>query len=169
VSKLSTHQIRAMIAGINATIAKHEARPANNASARTLTESHRKLDNYRAELAEREAAERAQDAEQETSQAAPEESQPSPWSEICKPTGAHSPAAPEEPAPLPTAHQPPKHTPITAAPVRTDPDDELRNLCTSMLKRWTLGTIVDQLWQCEAQLFGKLTQPRQARAKRGAA
>lgn len=233
MSKLSTHQIRAMIAGIERTIGSHEARPGTARNVAALTRSQARLDSYRAELAEREAAERAQDAEQETSQAAP--IGPDPQSLTLTELSQHQAAlartivaarraagltAPpprelqtltetlgaiereikrrriaeaqaeadadqastpdrraevaeiRQAAKEPTVYQPPKHQPITAAPaaaVRTDTDDELRSLCTSMLKRWTLGTVIDQLWESEAKLFGTLSQPRQTRAKRGAA
>jgi hypothetical protein len=74
---------------------------------------------------------------------------------------------------IPTVRTPPPYHRITpaaaaAAPIRTEPDDELRNLCRSILQRWTLGTVLDQMWESEAKLFGTLTQPRQARAKRTA-
>ena len=59
------------------------------------------------------------------------------------------------------------HPPAESDP--TDTDDELRSLCTSMLKRWTLGTVIDQLWESEAKLFGTLTQPRLTRGKKAGA
>jgi hypothetical protein len=68
MSKLSTHQIRAMIAGIERTIGSHEGRPGTPSNVKKLTQSQTRLDSYRAELAEREAAEAAQDAEQNASQ-----------------------------------------------------------------------------------------------------
>ena len=236
MSKLSTHQIRAMIDKVNATIDSHEARPGTARNVAELTRATARRDAYAAELAEREAAERAQDAEQETSQAAP--IGPDPQSLTLTELSQHQAAlarsivatrrARHEPrdqaahnaeleklaatlgaiqaeikrrqkaadqaeadadqASTPdrraevaeirqaakerTVYQPPKHQPITAAPaaaVRTDTDDELRSLCTSMLKRWTLGTVIDQLWESEAKLFGTLTQPRLTRGKKAGA
>lgn len=71
MSKLSTHQIRAMIEKVNATIDSHEARPGTARNVAALTRSQARLDSYRAELADREAAERAQNAEQNASQTPP--------------------------------------------------------------------------------------------------
>jgi hypothetical protein len=188
MSKLTTHQIRAMCASIEATINSHEARPGTARNVAALNRSQARLDSYRAELAEREAAERAQDAEQNTSQAAPVCGNCEGTGSVllasgsigcagCAGTGRTQlePRAPVPPDdPLPTVHTPPPHhrvspTPITPAPpIRTATDDELRSICTSLLKRWTLGALLDQLWESEAKLSGTLTQPRQARAKRGA-
>lgn len=118
MSKLSTHQIRAMIDKVNATIDSHEARPGTARNVAALTRSQARLDSYRAELAEREAAEHAQDAEQETSQAGPDD-EPAELgpahivTDIATLRAALSPAAP--PAdPLPTVHTPPPYTPITS-------------------------------------------------------
>jgi hypothetical protein len=69
MSKLSTHQIRAMVAKIEATIGTHEARPGTARNVAELEKATKRLESYRAELAEREAQEAAQDAEQDTSHA----------------------------------------------------------------------------------------------------
>lgn len=151
MSKLTRHQLRAMVEKIQATIDSHERRPGTPSNVKRLEESQAKLARYRAELAEREgeqdaeidrveadreAQEAAQDAEQNRSQ-----------------------------APEPVIHIAPRHQRITPPPARTEPDDELANLCRSILQRWTLGTVIDQLWQSEAKLFGTLTEPRVTRAK----
>ena len=58
MSKLTPHQIRAMIDGVTATIYRYEAEsPTTNATLRKLSKAHARLDLYRAELAERTAAE----------------------------------------------------------------------------------------------------------------
>jgi hypothetical protein len=136
MSKLSTHQIRAMVAKIEATIGSHEARPGTPSNVRKLEQSQARLASYRAELAEREGE---QDAETDRAEQAAQAG--------------------------PVIHLAPRHHPITPpAPVRAEPDDELANLCRSILQRWTLGTVIDQLWRSEAKLYGSLTQPRVTRA-----
>ena len=46
MSKLTTHQIRAMIGKIEATIRSHEARPGSESNIRKLEASERKLEAY---------------------------------------------------------------------------------------------------------------------------
>lgn len=59
-------------------------------------------------------------------------------------------------------------TAAAAAPIRTEPDDDLTVIIRAALARYTLGTVLDEAWRVEALLFGTLSKPREARNRRTA-
>ncbi|HLJ49103.1 MAG TPA: hypothetical protein VKU01_23975 [Bryobacteraceae bacterium] len=170
MSKLSRHQIMAMIGKIEATIHSHEARPGSEANIRKLEASERKLEAYRAELAQREAGEKAA---AEPAAAAPPAKQNDRLNTACPDCHAQpgekcsnykgQTCAPHR------SRKPPRKvveiSPTTASGIRYQVDQELLTAVRRLAQWWTTGTIQEATWMVSSEQFQAQLAEQHARQK----
>lgn len=165
MSKLSTHQIIAMLDKLDSTIAQTFASD-NRTGERKHANAIAKHKAYSEELAAREA----QEAEESHSQAGT-------VCGNCEGTGSVLLASGSircdgcagtgrtQLEPRARVQEIRRPEPPPPEPPTAEPDDDLTLMCRAILTRYTLGTVSDELWRVEGQLFGTLTQPRVTRTK----
>ncbi len=181
MSKLTKHQIIAMIGKIEATISTHENRPGTEANVRKLEASEKKLEAYRAELArieaeEKTAAEPAAAAAPCTSSgdkqhtnndrlsvACPEcHAQPG---ESCHNYKGQNCAPHRSRKPRPKVQE---ISPTTASGIRYQVDQELLTAVRRLAQWWTTGTIQEATYMVASEQFQAFIAEQHERQKAAA-